>query len=96
MPIIVNRIKNFLSDSVRLKEFSHTIIHNKKFVDKNINMMDIKNVQNEAPMPEHMIKKLREEEKNLPKEQQRPPLPGNNVKPAPKQEVKPVQYNPPK
>jgi NIMA (never in mitosis gene a)-related kinase len=29
MPIIQDRIKRFLSDSVRVVEFSHTIIHNK-------------------------------------------------------------------
>ena len=29
MPIIQERIKNFLSESVRITEFSHTILHNK-------------------------------------------------------------------
>lgn len=28
MPIITNRVKNFLSESVRKFEFAHTIMHN--------------------------------------------------------------------
>lgn len=27
MPIIVNRIRNFLSETIRNHEFSHTILH---------------------------------------------------------------------
>ena len=29
MPVITNRIKNFLSESIKLYEFSHTIFHKK-------------------------------------------------------------------
>ena len=30
--LIKKRIKNFLSESIRVNEFSHTILHKKKFV----------------------------------------------------------------
>lgn len=31
MPVITNRIKNFLSESIKIYEFSHTILHKKVF-----------------------------------------------------------------
>jgi len=31
-PIIKNRIRNFLSESIRVTEFSHTILHKKKII----------------------------------------------------------------
>ena len=33
MPFIQNRIKNFLTDSVRLNEFSHTVLHRQNVFD---------------------------------------------------------------
>ena len=34
MPVVTNRIKGFLTETVRLQEFSHTILHNKAFEPK--------------------------------------------------------------
>jgi len=35
-PAVVNRIRSVLSESVRNVEFSHTILHNKNFVNKDL------------------------------------------------------------
>jgi NIMA (never in mitosis gene a)-related kinase len=35
VPFINRRIKNLLTESINLREFSHTILHNEKFVDLN-------------------------------------------------------------
>ncbi|CAG9325960.1 unnamed protein product [Blepharisma stoltei] len=53
MPFVRNRVQNFLSETIRKKEFSHTILHNQNvFVQKN----------------EEALKKAREIPKEKPKE----------------------------
>ncbi|KAL4470250.1 hypothetical protein ABPG74_011861 [Tetrahymena malaccensis] len=46
MPIIQHRIKKFLSETIRQNEFSHTILHNRNFVNNNLNLDNIP-----SPMP---------------------------------------------
>ncbi|KRX02683.1 Protein kinase-like domain [Pseudocohnilembus persalinus] len=48
MPIIMNRIRSFLSESIRVNEFSHTILHNKQFVSEH-DPTDIHQIQQKKP-----------------------------------------------
>ena len=41
MPIINNRIRKFLSENIVNSEFSHTVIHNRNFVNNNLNLDSI-------------------------------------------------------
>jgi NIMA (never in mitosis gene a)-related kinase len=43
MPIISQRIHSFLTQSMKIKEFSHTILHNKNFINNNFNLMGVPN-----------------------------------------------------
>ncbi|KRX02432.1 Protein kinase-like domain [Pseudocohnilembus persalinus] len=55
--VIVNRIKEFLSETQKQQEFDHTIIHDQKMLhDSQIDMSDIITVNNEKPMPSHLLK----------------------------------------
>jgi len=71
MPIITNRIRKFLSESVRLDEFSHTILHNQKPLDLRMRMEDVKQVNNEAPMPQSDLRLLLLQEKKQKENQER-------------------------
>jgi hypothetical protein len=52
MPIIQSRIKTFLSESQRITEFSHTILHKQMLVDVRQQKLDeLKRVNKEEPMP---------------------------------------------
>lgn len=53
--MIQNRVKQFLSETMKKHEFAHTILHNKKFV--NLNYDDtLKVVENEQPCPPNLMK----------------------------------------
>lgn len=49
MPIIRKRICSFLSESIKLNEFSHTIIHNVNILDNDYNINNLKNVNGKLP-----------------------------------------------
>ena len=76
LPLIKNRIRGFLSESVHLKEFSHTILHKQKIVDPYVMKFDeIKQVLKEEPIPMDMLrlqmlkeKKEKEAQEKLEKE----------------------------
>jgi len=74
-PIIQNRIQNFLSKSVKIQEFSHTVLHKQQFVKNNIKFDEIKSVNNEAPIPDYLLKQQKEKDAANPK----PPLPKQNT-----------------
>jgi len=76
MPLITNRIKSFLSESIRIQEFSHTILHNKK-IDIRMRFEDVKQVMNEVPIPPSELrmqllqeKKQKDYQERLEKEKQ--------------------------
>ena len=71
MPIITNRIRKFLSESVRLDEFSHTILHNQRPLDLRMRMEDVKQVNNEVPMPQSDLRMLLLQEKKQKENQER-------------------------
>ncbi|CAD8079658.1 unnamed protein product [Paramecium sonneborni] len=53
IPLIVNRIKEFLSQSVQQNEFSHTILHQQKInIDNNVNELK---VLEDLPKPPNLI-----------------------------------------
>jgi hypothetical protein len=56
MPIIKNRIRGFLSESIHLNEFSHTILHKQKIVDPNMKFDEITQVLKEEPIPLDMLR----------------------------------------
>ncbi|CAD8158186.1 unnamed protein product [Paramecium pentaurelia] len=53
MPIIVKRIKEFLSQSIQKNEFSHTVLHNQK-LDIDANITEIK-VLDDLPKPPSLV-----------------------------------------
>ncbi|CAD8056278.1 unnamed protein product [Paramecium primaurelia] len=53
MPIIVKRIKEFLSQSIQKNEFSHTVLHNQK-LDIDANITEIK-VLDDLPKPPNLV-----------------------------------------
>eukprot|EP01016_Furgasonia_blochmanni_P023107 TRINITY_DN25027_c0_g1_i1.p1 TRINITY_DN25027_c0_g1~~TRINITY_DN25027_c0_g1_i1.p1 ORF type:complete len:382 (-),score=71.27 TRINITY_DN25027_c0_g1_i1:59-1204(-) len=57
MPLIRNRIRDFLSESIHADEFSHTILHKENLALGNARLNNIKNVINEMPMPQDQVKK---------------------------------------
>ena len=84
MPVIINRIKGFLTESVRNVEFSHTILHQQAFEYKgNLNCINL--VEKELPCPENLI------EKQLKDLQPELPTPGNKL--APQKVVKQPSSN---
>ena len=46
MPFITNRIRAFLTESMRNVEFSHTIIHDKNFVNPFVNINKVPFIEN--------------------------------------------------
>jgi NIMA (never in mitosis gene a)-related kinase len=77
-PIIQNRIQNFLSKSVKIQEFSHTVLHKQQFVKNNVNFNEIKSVNNEAPIPDYLLKAQKEKDAANPK----PPLSNKQAPPG--------------
>ncbi|CAD8206242.1 unnamed protein product [Paramecium pentaurelia] len=54
MPVITNRIKSFLSETIQKQEFSHTVFHNKMFeVKGNLNQVNL--ILNEQPCPPQFL-----------------------------------------
>ncbi|CAD8124299.1 unnamed protein product [Paramecium sonneborni] len=54
MPVITNRIKSFLTETIQRAEFSHTIFHNKVFeVKGNLNQVNL--IINEQPCPPQLL-----------------------------------------
>ncbi|KAL4471796.1 hypothetical protein ABPG72_008814 [Tetrahymena utriculariae] len=72
MPIIQERVKNFLSETIRQVEFSHTILHN-KIIDAKVNLADIKVVNQEQPCPPHLIQQYVNKDQNQQPKAQNPP-----------------------
>jgi NIMA (never in mitosis gene a)-related kinase 1/4/5 len=60
--VITNRIKGFLTETIRNQEFSHTALHNLK-IDVRMRMEDVKQVKNEEPMPADMLRQQMLKEK---------------------------------
>lgn len=54
MPVIVNRIKGFLSESIRNQEFSHTVLHRQVFEPK-ANLNQVKVINKELPCPPDLL-----------------------------------------
>jgi NIMA (never in mitosis gene a)-related kinase len=68
-PIIVNRIKGFLSESVRQSEFSHTVLHNKVFKPES-GLANIKQVVNELPCPPQLLQQKSQPQPEPPKKEE--------------------------
>lgn len=54
LPVIVNRIKGFLTESIRNSEFSHTILHHRVFEPK-ANLKEVKVINKELPCPPELL-----------------------------------------
>ena len=69
-PIIFNRIKNFLEESVRIREFAHTILHNHKIkIPRRMFMHQIKSVPDGGTKKKKVVKqynvKVKQKEKSI-------------------------------
>ncbi|KAM3143504.1 hypothetical protein pb186bvf_004266 [Paramecium bursaria] len=69
LPVITNRIKGFLTETVRLQEFSHTILHNRAFEPKgNIDQVNL--ISKEQPCPPEQLKQNLDKLREFPQIQQ--------------------------
>ncbi|KAL4440853.1 hypothetical protein ABPG74_013834 [Tetrahymena malaccensis] len=60
LPFIRNRIKNFLSETIKANEFSHTILHNQKIIIDD----DFKNIKNvQGPPPPSVAYQMKEQQR---------------------------------
>ncbi|EAR85026.2 plant dual-specificity MAP kinase kinase family domain protein (macronuclear) [Tetrahymena thermophila SB210] len=66
LPFIRNRIKNFLSETIKANEFSHTILHNQKIIIDD----DFKNIKNvQGPPPPSVAYQMKEQQRNAQEKQ---------------------------
>ncbi|EAR93072.2 Serine/Threonine kinase domain protein (macronuclear) [Tetrahymena thermophila SB210] len=86
MPIIQERVKNFLSETIRQVEFSHTILHN-KIIDAKVNLADIKMVNQEQPCPPHLIQQYMNKDQKDQNQQQKPQNPPPQQPPQQQQQA---------
>lgn len=79
MPFVKTRIQSFLSESIRLQEFSHTILHNQNvFIQKNEDA--IKKAKEIQQKKENVKKEMLDRNRDMPKEKKPELLQRNELK----------------